>query len=81
MSETRYRLVLVPADQVVDEHRADGLVMLAGTPGEGIWDEWGPYPDMGEVTVPGDPDTPWRISVFGAALHRAVTSAGEGDRG
>lgn len=45
-----YAVVLVPVAQVSDEGCKPGFVKLTGTPGEGSWEEWGPYRAVGEMT-------------------------------
>jgi hypothetical protein len=46
-----YRVVLVPAGQTSEDGCKPGFVKLTGTPGEGSWDEWGPYRCVGELTA------------------------------
>jgi hypothetical protein len=75
-----YKLVLVPADQTTEDGCRPGYVKLTGTPGEGAWDEWGPYPLAGELTM-----GPYRATVemsaelaaagFGVPLPAAAGTA------
>jgi hypothetical protein len=46
-----YRVVLVPAEQTTQDGCRPGHVKLTGTPGQGAWEEWGPYPVVGELTM------------------------------
>jgi hypothetical protein len=46
-----YKVVLVPADQTTGDGCKPGHVKLTGTPGQGAWEEWGPYPEVGELTM------------------------------
>lgn len=46
-----YRVVLVPAGQTTVDEDRPGFVRLTGTPGQGCWEEWGPYRCVGELTA------------------------------
>lgn len=45
-----FRVVLVPAEQTTEDGCKAGFVKLTGTPGEGSWDEWGPYQCVGALS-------------------------------
>lgn len=51
MDSATFRVVLVPCDQTTEEGCRDGFVRLTGTPGAGVWDWWGPYRCVGELTA------------------------------
>jgi hypothetical protein len=47
-------VVLVPEEQVEADPDRPGFVYLTGTPGQGAWEQWGPYASIGEMTIPAE---------------------------
>ena len=50
VSPTTFAVVLVPVTHTTTDGCKPGFVHLTGTPGEGSWEQWGPYRLVGEVT-------------------------------